>query len=92
LLYSRVTQTFNGTVTIKNISNTTISGPVQLVFGALPNGISVANATGSSVFGPYLTVTASNLLPNQSVTVAVQFKDPSNAKIQFSPVIYSGSL
>ena len=35
LAYSRVSQTFNGTVTIKNISSSAINGPLQIVFTGL---------------------------------------------------------
>ena len=36
LAYSRVTQTFNGTVTLNNISSSAISGPLQILFLGLP--------------------------------------------------------
>jgi hypothetical protein len=93
LLYSRVTQTFNGTVTLTNISNSTISGPFALVFNGLTFGVSVANATGTSaVFGPYITLTGSILSLGQSITAEVRFAAPLGTRISFTPVIYSGSF
>jgi hypothetical protein len=91
LVYSRVSQTFNGTVTLKNISGSAVSGPLQIVFMGLTAGVTLVNATGSLSPPPYLTVPA-NLAPGQSVTVSVKFKNPSNATINFTPAIYSGSF
>jgi len=91
LAYSRTSQTFNGTVTIRNISSAAISGPFQVVFVSLPTGVTVANSDGS-YGGPLKTAAVANLSPSQSATVSVQFKNPSNAIISFTPVIYSGSI
>ena len=90
LAYSRVSQTFNGTVTITNISNSAISGPLQIVFMGLTAGVTLANATGSLSGAPYLTTAAASLAPGQSATVSVQFNNPSFGMINFTPVIYSG--
>jgi hypothetical protein len=93
LAYSRVTQSFNGTVTLKNISDSAISGPLQIFFTGLTDGVTLANATGDLSGTPYVTVpAASGLAPGQSITVNVQFKNPSNATINFTPAIYSGSI
>jgi hypothetical protein len=92
LAYSRVTQTFNGTVTITNISGSVISGPFQIVFFGLPTGVKVANQSGW--WGsPVITMPGvATLASGQSVTISVQFKNPSNAAINLTPVIYSGSI
>ena len=93
LAYSRVSQTFNGTVTINNISGSAIGGPVQVIFMSLPTGVTVANSSGSFYGNPVITVPSITALgPGQSATVAVQFKNPSNAVINFTPVVYSGSI
>jgi hypothetical protein len=93
LAYSRVSQTFNGTVTIRNISGSAINGPIQILFTGLTASVTLVNATGALAGAPYLTVPgAASLIPGQSATVNVQFKDPSNATINFAPVIYSGSF
>jgi|SRR5271157_131858 len=93
LAYSRVTQTFNGTVTIQNISGSPINGPFQMFFMGVTAGVTLANATGSLYGSPYLTVPGvASLVPGQKATVKVQFKDPSNAPINFTPAIYPGSL
>jgi hypothetical protein len=93
LAYSRVTQTFNGTVTIRNVSSAPISGPFQIVFTSLTAGVTLADATGTFAGNPFITVPLSGGLgPGQSTSVAVQFRNPANAAINFTPVVYSGSL
>ena len=95
LAYSRVTKTFNGTVTVKNNSGTTLTTTTnfQLVLNSLPAGVTLANSVGTFNQCPYLTIpTVRSLAPGQSVTVAVQFSNPSNATINFTPEFYAGSF
>lgn len=93
LAYSRVTRTFNGTVTITNISSTPIAGPFQIVLDSLTSGVSLTNASGSFGGWSYITVpSTASLVPGQSASVNVQFRNPSNVIINFSPVPYSGSF
>jgi hypothetical protein len=95
LAYSRVSQTFNGTVKITNISSTTFYTPTnfQLVLTALHSGVILANSAGTFNQSPYITVPlVTSLMPNQSVSVAVQFKNPSGATMNFTPEFYAGSF
>ena len=93
LAYSRVSQTFNGTVTIKNVGATAIAGPLQALFVGMPASVSLVNATGNISTLQYITIpTATSLGPGQSVTFNVQFKNPSNATINLTPTVYSGSF
>lgn len=93
LAYSRVTQTFNGTIELINIGSGTINGPLQAVFSGLPLNVTLVNETGNLSGTPYITVpAASGLPPGQSITLSVQFKNPSNATIDVSPAIYSGTI
>jgi hypothetical protein len=93
LAYSRVSQTFNGTVTIRNVSSSAISGPLQILFFGMPGTATLMNATGNLSGLPYVTVPAvASLTPGQSARISVQFKNPSNAVINFTPVVYSGSI
>lgn len=93
LVYSRVSQTFNGTVTLSNVSGSAVSGPLQILFTGMPATVTLANPTRNLWGTPYLTVSSvTSLAPGQSVTVAIQFKNPSNGKINFTPAIYSGSI
>jgi hypothetical protein len=93
LAYSRVTKTFNGTVTIKNISTTTLIGPFQIVFTALPPGITLTNATGKFSGSPFMTVpNTASLASGQSATINVRFQASPTTKVTFTPVVYSGSF
>jgi hypothetical protein len=93
LAYSRVSQTFIGTVTLTNIGSTAIGGPLQLVLTALPADVTVVNATGLWNGIPYVTVpNITTVLPGQAVTVPVRFKNSGSSAIAFTPVVYSGTL
>lgn len=95
LAYSRVSQTFNGTVTVTNMSAATITTPTnfQLVLTALPAGVTLANSVGTFNQSPYITIPAvTSLAPGQSVSVAVRLQNPSEAAITFLPEFYAGSF
>lgn len=93
LAYSRVSQTFNGTLTVTNISSGAINGPLQILFTGLTADVTLKNATSALSGTPYLTIPAvASLAPGQSATVNIQFENPSNAAINFTPIIYSGSI
>lgn len=92
LVYSRVTQTYNGTVGIKNIGASALSGPFQIAFSLLTPGVTPTNAAGRYNGNYYVTVPAGALLPGQTVTVSVQFRNSANIRIGFTPLVYSGTL
>jgi hypothetical protein len=93
LAYSRVTQTFNGTVTITNASSSTIDGPFQVVLDSLTEGVTLTNATSTFGGWSFITVPAvGSLAPGQSAPVSVVFSNPSNVTIDFAPVVYSGTF
>jgi hypothetical protein len=93
LAYSRVTQTYNGTVTITNNGTSTINGPFQIVFSSMPGGVTLVNATDTFGGNPFFTVPAVvSLAPGQSAAVNVQFSNPTSAKITFTPITYVGSI
>ena len=93
LAYSRITQTFNGTVTVKNIGSSAIIAPIHLVLSSLTAGVTVVNGTGVFNGSSFVTFPmVSSLAPGQSSTATVQLSNPSNGPINFTPVIYSGAL
>ena len=93
LAYSRVTRTFNGTVTITNISAAPISGPLQILFTGLTAGVTLANATGNFSGSSYLTIAAAPASPPATRPLSVSsLQNPSFAPINFTPVIYSGNI
>jgi hypothetical protein len=93
LAYSRVSKTFNGTVTVTNIGTSTISGPLQIVFFGMPPNVTLTNATGNLSGTPYVTISSvASLAPGQSTTISVKFANPSDVTLNLAPVIYSGSI
>jgi predicted extracellular nuclease len=91
-VFSRLTRTFNGTVTITNNSQQTIAAPIQALFQITTPGVTLANASGTSSGNPYITASASALAPGQSVVFQVQFNNPSNAVINYTVKTFSGTL
>jgi sugar lactone lactonase YvrE len=90
-LYSRATRTYDGTVTVTNTSGSAIAGPIQVGFANLPTGVTLANATTTNSGVPFITLPA-GLAPQQAISFMVQFNDPSNLSISYSPIIYSGAF
>jgi hypothetical protein len=92
-VHSRVTGTFNGTMTVKNTSGQSIAGPIEIVLTKLAAGVTLSNATGTTAGNPYISLPGVvSLAPGQSASVNVQFADPLNILITFTPVTYSGSF
>lgn len=92
-VYNRVSQTFSDTITITNISDSTITGPFEVGLDSLTKGEALVNATGNFGGWPYITFPGVNSLdPGQSATVTVQFSIGPVAVIKFVPMIYSGSI
>jgi hypothetical protein len=82
-----------GTITLTNISSSTISGPLQLIFATLPSGVALAQETGDLFGIPYLIIAETDgLEPGQSIEVPVKFKDPSNTTVSYTLELYSGSV
>jgi hypothetical protein len=93
LVYSHITRTFSGTLTVQNTSGQSIAGPIEIVLTNLTSGVTLLNATGTFVGNSYVIVLPSgSLAAGQSASIAVTFGDPSNALIHFTPAVYSGSL
>lgn len=92
-LLNRTTNTFNGTATITNTSQSAIAGPLQLILGNLTQGVTLANGTGTTAGKPYITVPeVSSLAPNASTTFVLQFNNPSGAIIGFDRFVLSGLI
>jgi len=82
-VYNRATQTYNSTMTVTNVGTSTISGTIDVVFDGLTTGVTVVNATGVKNGYPYIAQVVS-LSPGASVTIPWQFKNPSNARANFT--------
>ena len=85
---------WTATMTIINISGSPIAGPVQVAFTKLTPGVTMSNSSGMVNGSPYLTAipASQTLIGGAAVNVSIQFRNPSNGFINFTPVTYSGPL
>jgi hypothetical protein len=64
-------------VTITNVSNERIPGPVLIVFTSLPRGVALASVSGYTVAGdPFVAASLTGLAPGQSVMAVLRFTAP----------------
>ncbi len=87
--YSRATKLYTGKLTLTNSSLTALTGTVGLALNDLTSGVTLTNATGTYNSAPAITVSSSGLAEGASIVVPVQFSDPSNAKIAFTPLVFN---
>ena len=93
LVYNTSSQTYDGTLTIKNVGIRSIVGPFRIVLDSLTEGVTLANSTSTFSCWPYITVPdADSLEPGRSASVNLQFSNPKNATIKYVPMVYSGSF
>ena len=94
LVYNRVQQTYNGTITITNGGTTPINRPLTIVLTSLAAGVTALNATGTVPGqGPFYNVPGTGALaPGQSAAIPVSFSNPSGVKMAFTVKTYSGSF
>ena len=90
--HNRSTGMWVTSLTVKNTSFATIQGPIEVVFNNLPPGVTLVNASGIYNGSPYITVTGSSLAAGASVSVMLEFMNPTNGFISYTPVTYSGSI
>jgi hypothetical protein len=87
---------FVQTDTLTNNSASTITGPISLVIEGLSGNATLFNLTGltDSFFPPvglpYINTAAASLAPGQSVSVTLQFANPSKAGITYANRILAG--
>ncbi|WP_300754908.1 ExeM/NucH family extracellular endonuclease [Janthinobacterium sp.] len=92
LVYNRVTQKYTGSFSFTNTGASAINGPFQVVFGGLPAGVSLDNASGSRAGAPYVSVKTAGLAPGATVSFAVSFSNPSKLTINYNAGIFAGSF
>jgi hypothetical protein len=87
-VYSRTTGKYSGTMTVTNTSPSTISIPLNVLLNNLTPGVTMVNAAGSYNGFPYAAPAVQDIAPGASVSIPLQFSNPSYAKITFTPVVY----
>jgi len=91
LVFNRVTNRSSGTVQLTNTSAAPLSGPLQLEFQSLTSGVSLFNATGTHNGSSFITVPA-GLAAGASVSVPLQFTNPSKGAISYTLKVFSGNF
>ncbi len=89
-IFSRVTNTFNCTLTVTNTSGSAIAGPIQIGFKNLPANISLANSTSPQV--PGFIAIPGGLAAGQSTSLSIRFNNPLSGPIALIPVAYTGAF
>jgi hypothetical protein len=83
------------TLLVFNPTGFVIEGPLYLVLDGLSKGAKLHNASGSTQAhlkkgDPYLMLPVMQLQPGQMLTVDLSFSSPSNAGINYHPVLLAG--
>ncbi|WP_433967446.1 hypothetical protein [Tunturiibacter gelidiferens] len=89
-VYSRVNNTYSGTLTVTNTTSSAISGPLQIEFTNLPANITIANLTIPKSEG-FFTIPG-GLPAGKSAQILVRFNNPFNSGITYTLVAYTGAL
>lgn len=87
LSYNRASGLYQGNITLT--AKIAATGPFALALGTLPSGVTLANATATVAGLPAIKLPGS-LAVGESVTVPVQFKNPTAAKLGYSVYVYGG--
>jgi hypothetical protein len=90
-----ITRRYVQTVTLKNNSAATITGPISLVLDNLSPNVTLYNASGTTNLvtpagSPYINANV-NLAPGVSVTVQLQFTNPGNIVFDYVPRVLAGT-
>ena len=91
LVLNRSTQKYGDTLTLTNVTGSTLTGPFQLEFDGLTAGVTLANASGSHAGAPFITISAT-LAPGASVAVPLSFSDPAKTAIHYTNTVYNGTF
>jgi len=86
--YSRYSGLHTGTVTLTNTSHNPITDPVAVALESLTSGVTLVNAAGLHNGAPYVAIDNDGLAPGASLTIPVQFSNPSRVSIKFTPEVF----
>jgi hypothetical protein len=83
---NRATGLWSATMTVKNTGTTPIGGPIRVVLINLSSNATMTNYAGFFSGRPFITVSTGTLAVGASVSVTIQFRNPSNLPITYTPV------
>jgi uncharacterized protein len=87
---NRATGMWTATLTVTNKSGSPISGPIQVALKNLSTNAAIVNNTTVLNGSPAITLSTGSLAPGASMSMPIQFTNPSNNFINFTPVTYAG--
>jgi hypothetical protein len=96
------TKLFYQTVKLTNTGSAEIGGPIELVLDNLSSNASLSNQSGVTTCAaplpgnpylgsPYIVATKATLLPEASVSVVLEFSDPTKATTTYTPRMLAGA-
>lgn len=93
------TQRFVQTVSLKNVTAASIQGPLSLVLDGLSSNAGLFNKSGTSscaapLVSPFINANLgvpNTLAPNQTVTLTLEFTNPSNQGITYTTRVLTGA-
>jgi hypothetical protein len=93
--YNFATRRFYQTLTLTNSSSSTISVPITLVLDSLSSNANLFNGSGVAACGSvtgsrYIFTPALSFAPGASVSVVLQFTNPTSAAITYSTRVLAG--
>ncbi len=88
LAYNPFQRTYSGTVTVRNNTTKTVSGPVYVQLQGLNGGIMVAGTVLNGGYRSLVVLSAGkSIAPGASVSARILFLDPKNLVISYKPVV-----
>jgi len=91
-VFNRITKKATSSVQLTNNGDAAVAGPLQLEFQSLTPGVTLANATGTHNGNPVITVPNGLVSAGGTVTVPLQFNDPSLGAISYTLKVFSGNF
>jgi hypothetical protein len=93
---NHATNQYVQTVTIMNTSTGTIPGPITLALDALSSNATLVNGNGNTsctvpAGSMFINAQQAALVPGHSVTVTLQFNNPTNQGITYTPRVLAGA-
>jgi acid phosphatase len=92
---NRRTNQLNQTVTITNVSNASVTGPINLVLASLSSNTSLANKAGNttshSAGSPYVIAWSGSLAAGASASAVLDFTVPSSGGVTYTASTVAGT-
>jgi hypothetical protein len=89
-----LTHVYTYKMNLTNTGGSAVAGPLQVVVGNIPSGVTLSNSSGTAPSGsPFVTVSSSSVGSGASVGFTLTFADPTKVATNgFTTQTYSGSL